>query len=498
VNLDIEAEIERIISSEPVDKAIKSLEDKSKKETNEKNQIKILFTIANLYKKHGNFNLAIHSVKKILDLSRKNNLIEFEISSYLTIAELYAYLGKLEITIQNLEMAEILLERDKNKINDRKEKQAILLKIRGNLALDRKEHEEARKYYEKSLKLFKKLEKHVYEAELLSNMGILFQSKGEYKKALKNYEKSKDIYLKLDNARGIGACENNIGEIFRILGRYNEAISHYKETLKIGEETGNKQLVCYSLHNLGMVAHLQGELKQAEEFYKTSLVHCEEIGNFWDIAETTFFLARLYLKLDKLENIEELMQKLKDLQSKTQNISIKHVYKILKALTLFNSDNRIKRAEAVHILNTINKEEIPRDTLTIFVLLILLLFYIEELYAFKDKEIFSELEDIYQQLEFIVKESNMYHLLVQIYHINAIINFIKGEDEFAKEILEKAVATAEKKELKNLKKYVKDQYENLTNLTSSEDWNDAFYIKRRIELTAVDELLKKIIEEYYY
>jgi predicted ATPase/class 3 adenylate cyclase/Tfp pilus assembly protein PilF len=169
--------------------------------------------------------------------------------------------------------------RDVNKITRGKALQAA-----GVLAIYQGDYEQAQKFHENSLTLYRELGDKLGIANSLNSLGNVAWHYGNFENARKLYEESLTYSRELGDKCGIAISLNNLGIYAINRGDYEQAHKFYEESLIIRRKLGDRHDIAYSLNNLGFVAYNQGKNEQAWKFCQESLVLNRELGDKYGIA----------------------------------------------------------------------------------------------------------------------------------------------------------------------------------------------------------------------
>lgn len=143
--------------------------------------------------------------------------------------------------------------------------------LQGNLKNALGESEEALSYLNQALKIAKKQNSLVSQADVMSRLALVYNHQGEYNRAIALQRRVLEIEKKLDNIEKVARAHNNLGISFEYLSDYQQALKHYLEVKRICQETDNKRGLAYSLNNIGNVYAYLGQHEQALGFFKQSL-----------------------------------------------------------------------------------------------------------------------------------------------------------------------------------------------------------------------------------
>ncbi|MDF3047564.1 MAG: hypothetical protein K0R73_682 [Candidatus Midichloriaceae bacterium] len=138
-------------------------------------------------------------------------------------------------------------------------------------------YEEALKFHEESLEMKRRIYKgdHASVAGSLNNIGEVYRSLGRYDEALKCHEESLKMRGRIYKGDHIDVASslNNIGETYRNLRRYDEALKYHEESLKMGRRIykTDHAFVALSLNNVGNICESLGKYDNALKYHEESL-----------------------------------------------------------------------------------------------------------------------------------------------------------------------------------------------------------------------------------
>ena len=79
------------------------------------------------------------------------------------------------------------------------------------------------------------------------NIGNYYTEQGAYDNAIKYFEYSLDVYKKIGDVSGKQSILNNIGNVHRYLGNYDKALEYFFISLKMSEEIDDKRGIAKTL-----------------------------------------------------------------------------------------------------------------------------------------------------------------------------------------------------------------------------------------------------------
>ncbi|MFC2092979.1 tetratricopeptide repeat protein, partial [Bacteroidota bacterium] len=158
------------------------------------------------------------------------------------------------------------------------------------------DYEQAQKFYEESLFLWREIGDKSGIAKSLNSLGNVLQYQGNYEQAIKFIEESLFLRREVGDKSGIALSLNNLGLLTDIQGDYKQAQKFYDESLALLREIGDKSGIAICLNNLGIRSYDQGDYEQAQKFYEESLALQRELGDKFGIALSLSNLGILVFK----------------------------------------------------------------------------------------------------------------------------------------------------------------------------------------------------------
>lgn len=374
---------------------------------------------------------------------------------------------------------------------------AAVLNNLGNVYQMKGDHNQAMECYQRSLILRKEIGTKDDIALSLINLGVSYRMRGDLNQAQENYQRSQTIYEELGNKKGIALALNNLGDIYSLKGDLNLALEHFQQSLPIYEELGIKQEFAMSLLNIGEIYRKKGNLDKALKYYQQSLAIYEEVGN--DPLATTVIYQLIWLALDNKNTImaREYLQKIEQINKRTNNLVIDQRYRLAKALSLKTSKRARHKVKAGDILELLVEEEIVDHSLTTTAMIHLSDLLLSELKATGEEEVLREVKDLTQRLLDIAKQQSSHSLLVETYLLQSKLALIELDVEKADKLLTQAHIIAKEKGLNMLARKVMYEHELLQSQLNK--WK--LIIKQNpskremVDLTHLDDLLDRMIRK---
>ncbi len=222
----------------------------------------------------------------------------------------------------------------------------------------------ALKYYNRSLKICRKLNYDLGTANALTNIGNLYDITGESQKALEYYFEALNLMTLIDNNNGIASALTNIGITHINLKNYDKAIDKLKNSIKLYEKLNNTYNLSIVHQNIG-VAYLENpesnneQLNNAKFHFEEALKYAKETNTIKTQAETLFYLSELRAKLNEhktayheFKKATKLRDSFLSIEKKEEIAKIESKYKYdKKAMVLkatHDKEQLIKEAEITH------------------------------------------------------------------------------------------------------------------------------------------------------
>jgi tetratricopeptide (TPR) repeat protein len=163
----------------------------------------------------------------------------------------------------------------------------------GNICNEEDDLASARRYYEESLVIAQEMGQQGGLSRILNNLGTVAHKQSDYEAARSYYEESIVVRRQLDDKVGIALTLNNLGTLLSYIGELEEAREHHREAWEIGEALSGAAIKGRSLVGFGDVASGYGEWPEAWDAYKRSLEMLWEADYKVGVSEGIEGLARV-------------------------------------------------------------------------------------------------------------------------------------------------------------------------------------------------------------
>ena len=135
----------------------------------------------------------------------------------------------------------------------------------------RGKYNEAVKYLEEAMTIFKKLGQEDKIADCLSHLGGIYKSVGSYDRAIEYLEEALEIDKRLGMEDKAAIRLSNIGDVYDSQGQYDKAIEYLEDVLRINKKLGMEADAAIRLNSIGRVLETQGKYGRAIEYFEKAL-----------------------------------------------------------------------------------------------------------------------------------------------------------------------------------------------------------------------------------
>jgi tetratricopeptide (TPR) repeat protein len=163
----------------------------------------------------------------------------------------------------------------------------------GMILIYRAQYEEARRLYQETLEIFRRLGSDKNIAVGLHQLGHIAYAQDDLEEALRLYGESLDIKKRYNDQSLIASTTSQIGVVLLRQGKIEESQVKHEESLAIRRRLGEQQGIAIDLHQLGRIAHHQGDLAKARQLYAESLEISKNLGDQINMATVLLNLGRL-------------------------------------------------------------------------------------------------------------------------------------------------------------------------------------------------------------
>jgi serine phosphatase RsbU (regulator of sigma subunit) len=375
----------------------------------------------------GEYKNSIKQLKKAADIYEKEKDNQGLINAYISLGQSWKELGRLPDAIDYY----LLALKASEKIHDHSSTGRAMISL-GVLFLDMGKYPEAMKYSKDALPFIILVKDTAQIANAHARIGNVFGAKSNPSYNLDStiwyYEKSLKLFKKINHLRGIAVIYNNMAAIYQDENDHQKAIESYKQAYVIRSTLGDQNGMAIILNNLGSTYKTLKNYKLALQYLEKSLNILLKINRPDLIADNyklmsgcyaslgefqkAYYYQNLYVEFnDSLNNdfnskIITEMQVKYETDKKEQEIEILNQNRILNALQLKQQRDKV-RVQKYFIYSSVS----------VLIVVLTLSFFLSRLYFQKKKanvllevknsEIMQQKEEISTQRDEIEAQRDM-------------------------------------------------------------------------------------------
>ncbi|MDB9439054.1 tetratricopeptide repeat protein [Dolichospermum lemmermannii CS-548] len=295
----------------------------------EKNAANQWYNLADCYREWGKYQQAV-------DCENQNLAIRQQLDDQVNIADAYFQLGRIYQGWGKYEQA-INYHEQSRELYQQLGKEKDVADLWYNLAVCYREwgkYQQAVDCENQDLAIRQQLDDQVNIADAYRQLGRIYQGWGKYEQAINYHEQSRDIYQQLGKEKDVATRLRQIANCQVLLAKNTANTTEVTELLKQAEKNIHQAIeintlgqyqenLVYDYTKLSLLysAHLhllpvdnssiQEKIALFEESYHKGLTYFDELGQIVDKAEEALDIARVYLEVEVLENLnrsEEMAQ----------------------------------------------------------------------------------------------------------------------------------------------------------------------------------------------
>jgi tetratricopeptide (TPR) repeat protein len=193
--------------------------------------------------------------------------------------------------------------------------------LKGGILRLQQKFKEAKEAFKQAERLTIVLKDNRLNARVFLNTGTIFVYEGEYLKALKNFFLALDILEQYDDRKSIELANSSIGSLFSVTRNYDLAFEYYHKVYQLLDSQPVKERPFgLLLNNMGWAQFQLGKLDEANQLYLRGTSILVSLNEWFFVVEAYRDLARIYLKLGRIEDARSYALKSLEL---TQQLNIK-------------------------------------------------------------------------------------------------------------------------------------------------------------------------------
>lgn len=186
---------------------------------------------------------------------------------------------------------------------------AEALNVRGLVAHDRRQWQQALIYFEQGLTYYQSLDDPYQTARLLTNRGIILarlkrwdEAEMSYRKAISRFQAAGD---NVEQFKAVLSLGNN----YLTQGDYQTAIVHYQKAIPVFEQHHYPIEQAHIYNNLGMAYTGLADWEMAETYLNASIEVWRKLADPYNLANVLDNLAKVFVNLKQVQQADETWQK---------------------------------------------------------------------------------------------------------------------------------------------------------------------------------------------
>jgi tetratricopeptide (TPR) repeat protein len=251
--------------------------------------------------------------------------------------------------------------------------------------------------------------------------------------------------------------------------KFAASIKYYEKSLELNETIGNISQIPTLLMNLAWSSRWIKDYQKAEKYCKMGLAFIDENPITKDPINIACFyhtIIRLYVDLNKEEQMNNYLSEFKKINQEDQVAIINYLFQFTLGVVLINETRMKEKVKGQEILKELIDNPIQTNLLDMVAIRSEITFsycesLCEEIEYFGNEE---ALEELYQQLDELYEFTRIqkaHGLEVQCLLLESVIFIVKGDFVTAKKILEKARIHAEEQGLGHFAIKASNEYDKL-------------------------------------
>jgi tetratricopeptide (TPR) repeat protein len=338
----------------------------------------------------------------------------------------------------------------------------------GFLYLEKLEYDKASSFFYESLALAKDMNNYGRYHRAQSGLTSMFIRKGELNRAIKFLKESIQYFKGREDAKQNYATSiGELGNLHLLRGETDLALDYFNYSLEYWEKRDYSFSSIY-LNKIGSIYHLKGNYKIALEYFHKSEKIAEKNKLYIILSEIYLNIINCCIDTGNNDKVKGYLNLFKDLEYKADEKLIRTRSKLANAIFLGESRKNEDVIKSKEICQNMLKEENMEYSIVISSILNICKLLIIELKKVKNEELLTELKTYVERLEDMGAYEFAYPLITQSLWLQAQIALLEMDVMRARNLLNKAQALAEEKELELIALKISNSHDNL--LEKLEDW----------------------------
>lgn len=184
---------------------------------------------------------------------------------------------------------------------------ARTINVLGILAWKQGEIETAKRCFEESLAIWRRLDVLPETAMVLNNMAMVAKYEGQFLQATRFYQQCLTIYRDLKDDRRICTVLNNLGGALSEAGDHSAALPLLEESLRLHQDRADTVGESTTLYNLGDTAFFCNRFDDAEKHFIDGLRLFSQLGEEKSIVRALVALAAVYCETKRFVEAVKLL-----------------------------------------------------------------------------------------------------------------------------------------------------------------------------------------------
>lgn len=257
------------------------------------------------------------------------------------IGDSYRYISQNEKAVGYYFKALRIAERQGNNRN-----KAIAYNNIGLVYNNVKDFKLALDFLKKSYNIFKNYNDKSLIIQSYNNIASIYWNAKEVDSAIKYYNMAFELSKSTNDVLGLLHSYNNLGVIYLWQGNNYLALEYFYRSLEISKDLNNRVGEAKTLNNLGQVFISLGKYNTAASNLEEALSIAKELNAKAIIADSYFYLAKLYEETDNYKLALEYNRKFNDAKDSIYNVEqSRRIQKLHEEYVLQKKNNRIKILE---------------------------------------------------------------------------------------------------------------------------------------------------------
>jgi signal transduction histidine kinase/DNA-binding response OmpR family regulator len=398
-----------------------------------------------IYARNGDYDSAVHYIKKKMDLDQNRNSAIKEMEDHIALASLYGQQNRFNLSSEHLSKALAIAERSNYGFAD------IYLSI-GDLFFQKKNAKMAILYYNKALEKFNLRKPDDVLADIYNSLGKVYLEAGNDREALLYISKGLSIAKANGFRHELANAYRLMGQYFKQNRQYNLAMSNLQLCYNTGCNSCSRLAFFDVMVEIGDLYLSQGNEERASEWYIESLMLADRFNAKRERSVAKRKMGSLFFTQQKYRQAEHsFIQSMSDAQESKQPSTIKDIADTLSAFYLKQMD--FKRAYHYLQLSKVLADSISRMEGNANVAALEMNFEFESLKKADEAKQALSLEEIKRQKQF----RNFLFIIMSLLIILGGISLYN----YRKKMLDNKLLVEQKKRIEENNKAIIEQVEEI-------------------------------------